>query len=68
MGNPGAVALTASTGIAAANIGGQTIHSWVGFSEAKLGKPDVAGEVRRSAPQAVERWTSAKVLIIDESA
>ncbi|CAD6506085.1 BgTH12-07016 [Blumeria graminis f. sp. triticale] len=59
------VAVTASTGLAACNIGGVTLHSFGGIG---LGKEDVAALVRRikKNPKARSRWIRTKILIIDE--
>lgn len=60
-----AVAVTASTGIAACNIGGVTLHS---FGGAGLGleKADVlVGKIKKNK-KAAARWLRTKVLIIDE--
>lgn len=62
---PDAVAVTASTGIAACNIGGVTLHSFGGVG---LGVEEVnvlAGKVRKNK-KASARWMRTKVLIIDE--
>lgn len=61
----GNVAVTASTGLAACNIGGITLH---GFSGVGLGNEPVdklLTKVRRSK-KALERWLNTKVLVIDE--
>lgn len=60
------IAVTASTGIAACNIGGLTLHSFAGIgigidSTEKLVKKIKAAKVLWN------RWQSTKVLIIDES-
>ncbi|CAE6438404.1 unnamed protein product [Rhizoctonia solani] len=59
------VAVTASTGIAAVHIGGQTLHSFAGVG---LGHGDIGKLVRRIKQDsfALARWIRAKVLIIDE--
>lgn len=64
--SPGTLAVTASTGIAAANIGGCTLHSWAGIG---LGdKPvDILTRDIASDPMARRRWKKVKTLIIDES-
>ena len=62
---PERVAVTASTGFAACNIGGITLHSFSGIG---LGKEDAATLVKkvRRNPVAKQRWLKTKVLIIDE--
>lgn len=59
------IAVTASTGLAACNIGGCTLHSFAGVG---LGKEPVDVLVKRVKRNrtAVERWRRTKVLIIDE--
>ena len=56
--------VTASTGIAAVNIEGSTIHSFAGIG---LGQEDVSVLLRKVSMAAKERWRKARVLIIDES-
>ncbi len=65
-----AVAVTASTGIAAVNLQGQTIHSFAGIGLANGGGDAnalnrVVQKVQRNI-KTVERWLDAKVLVIDE--
>jgi ATP-dependent DNA helicase PIF1 len=62
-----AVAVTASTGIAAVNLGGQTLHSFAGIGLANgLGdNQKVINKIRKNM-KAVKRWQDARVLIIDE--
>ncbi|KAF6839724.1 mitochondrial dna helicase [Colletotrichum plurivorum] len=63
--DPERLAVTASTGLAACNIGGQTLHSFSGIG---LGKDDVQTLVKkiRRNPKAKNRWLKTKTLIIDE--
>lgn len=63
--DPERIAVTASTGLAACNIGGMTLHSFSGIG---LGKEDaniLVKKIRRN-PKAKNRWLKTKVLIIDE--
>lgn len=62
---PDAVAVTASTGIAACNIGGVTLHSFGGAGLANE-RPDILVQKVKKNKKAVARWTRTKVLIIDE--
>ena len=60
------IAITASTGIAACNIGGVTLHSFAGVGLG-IGTPEeLAGKIRKNQ-KASTRWQRTKVLIIDES-
>ncbi|TRM56031.1 hypothetical protein BD626DRAFT_576196 [Schizophyllum amplum] len=63
-GAPARLAITASTGVAAANVGGCTIHSWAGFP-ATLGNINDLLKRLRGSP-AGGRWLAVEVLIIDE--
>ncbi|OLP99167.1 ATP-dependent DNA helicase PIF1 [Symbiodinium microadriaticum] len=63
--HPGQVAVTASTGIAAAHLGGQTIHSFAGVGVGTAPLAKTLQQVQRSSA-AVQRWKSTKVLVIDE--
>ena len=60
-----AVAVTASTGIAACNIGGVTLHSFAGVGLA-IEKPDVLVAKVKKNRKASSRWLRTRVLIIDE--
>lgn len=62
---PGKVAITASTGLAACNIGGQTLHSFAGVGLGKGEPLKLLKYVRRNRA-ATNRWKSIDVLIIDE--
>jgi ATP-dependent DNA helicase PIF1 len=63
--DPDRIAVTASTGLAACNIGGMTLHSFSGIG---LGKEDVATLVKkiRRNPKAKNRWLRTKTLVMDE--
>ncbi|KAM7189155.1 PIF1-like helicase domain containing protein [Naviculisporaceae sp. PSN 640] len=63
--DPERVAVTASTGLAACNIGGMTLHSFAGIGLGKEDAQTLVKKVRRN-PKAKNRWTKTKVLIIDE--
>ena len=62
---PSRVALTSSTGVAAVDIGGRTLHSWAGVGIAQESADALAARVAKNHPVA-QRWRDAKVLIIDE--
>jgi ATP-dependent DNA helicase PIF1 len=64
--HPDAVAITASTGIAACNIGGVTLHSFSGVGLGIEPAAQLVAKVRKN-PKATTRWQRTKVLIIDES-
>ena len=61
----GEVGITAPTGVAAVNVGGQTVHSFAGIGLGKGRRETLIQKVLRSK-KAVERWCEVKVLIIDE--
>lgn len=60
-----AVAVTASTGLAAVNIGGVTINKFSGMGIAMGDAMTIAKRISKNA-QTVDRWKRTKVLIIDE--
>lgn len=59
------VAVTASTGLAACNIGGITIHSFSGIGLGRSEANMLYKKVRRSK-QIMERWQKIKALVVDE--
>jgi hypothetical protein len=59
------IAVTASTGMAACNIGGMTVHSWSGIGLGTGTVEQICSIVRRNK-KALNRWLKAKVLVIDE--
>lgn len=59
----GAVAVTALTGIAACNIGGQTLHRWAGVG---LGEGTVDVLQKKLTKQSRGAWKYTKVLLVDE--
>lgn len=59
------MAVTASTGLAACNIGGVTLHSFSGIGLGKEPAEDLVKKIRRNA-KAKQRWMRTKVLVIDE--
>ncbi|KAG7145875.1 ATP-dependent DNA helicase PIF1 like protein [Verticillium longisporum] len=63
--DPERLAVTASTGLAACNIGGQTLHSFSGIGLGKEEVPVLVKKIRRNA-KAKNRWLRTKVLILDE--
>ncbi|RGP71495.1 hypothetical protein FLONG3_7106 [Fusarium longipes] len=63
--DPERVAVTASTGLAACNIGGITLHSFSGIGLGKDDAPALVKKIRRN-PKAKNRWLRTKCLVIDE--
>ncbi|GMM34618.1 DNA helicase [Saccharomycopsis crataegensis] len=61
----GAVAVTASTGLAACNIGGTTLHSFSGIGLGEATAKQLIKKVKRSK-KSCENWRRTKVLFIDE--
>ncbi|KAL1948347.1 hypothetical protein VTO73DRAFT_12422 [Trametes versicolor] len=62
---PEVVSVTASTGMAASNIGGMTIHSW-GAVTPGMHNIDRQISCIKTCKPAFKRWKETKVLIIDE--
>ncbi|GAB7345581.1 hypothetical protein MBLNU457_3884t2 [Dothideomycetes sp. NU457] len=62
---PDRVAVTASTGLAACNIGGVTLHSFAGIGLGKEDVPELVKKIRRNQ-KAKQRWQRTKILIVDE--
>jgi hypothetical protein len=61
-----AVAVTASTGMAACNIGGSTIHSFAGIGLGNLPADSLVKKIKANR-KASSRWLRTKVLVVDES-
>ena len=59
------VAVTATTGIAAAPLGGTSLHSFAGIGIGDGDPKDLADRVKRNR-MAKARWTETRVLIVDE--
>lgn len=62
---PDRVAVTASTGLAACNVGGVTLHSFAGIGLGKEAVPELVRKIKRN-PKAKNRWMRTKILIVDE--
>ena len=62
---PDRVAVTASTGLAACNVGGVTLHSFAGIGLGKEPTPELVKKIKRN-PKSKQRWLRTKVLIVDE--
>ncbi|CAI2165005.1 15322_t:CDS:10 [Funneliformis geosporum] len=61
------VAVTAMTGIAAINIGGQTLHSFAGFTpQSSLMNIESLHKHLNRSRRIVKRWMKIKALVIDE--
>lgn len=59
------VAVTASTGLAACNIGGVTLHSFAGIGLGKDTAQEMVKKIKRNQKHK-HRWLRTKVLVIDE--
>lgn len=62
---PDRVAITASTGLAACNIGGVTLHSFSGIGLGKEEVPVLVKKIKKNQ-KAMHRWLRTKYLIVDE--
>ncbi|GLB36504.1 putative dna repair and recombination [Lyophyllum shimeji] len=64
----GGLAITASTGIAAVNIGGSTLHSWAGIGLGDESWKQYAGKFfgQKKFRPVLDRWRNVRTLIIDE--
>ena len=62
---PDRIAVTASTGLAACNVGGVTLHSFAGIGLGKESAPELVRKIKKNA-KAKQRWMRVKTLIIDE--
>nr|OQO29191.1 ATP-dependent DNA helicase PIF1 [Rachicladosporium sp. CCFEE 5018] len=62
---PDRVAVTASTGLAACNVGGVTLHSFAGIGLGKEDTPKLVRKIKRNQ-KAKHRWMRTKVLVVDE--
>ncbi|KAF4043048.1 PIF1-like helicase [Phytophthora infestans] len=62
----GRVFATATTGIAAYNIGGMTLHHFAGIDpRAHMSRQELLQQISRKK-DAIARWKSARILVIDE--
>ena len=57
--------LTATTGVAAINISGQTFHRWSGIGLGKGSKEELLSQIKKYK-KTVERWRTTDILVIDE--
>lgn len=62
---PDRVAVTASTGLAACNVSGVTLHSFAGIGLGKEEVPELVKKIKRNQ-KARSRWLRTKILIVDE--
>lgn len=62
---PDRVAVTASTGLAACNVSGVTLHSFAGIGLGKEDVPELVKKIKRNQ-KAKSRWLRTKILVIDE--
>lgn len=62
----GSLAITASTGIAAVNVGGMTIHSWAGLGLGEMSAEELAEQIYSRRGKVYRRIVSTERLAIDE--
>ncbi|KAJ5894268.1 ATP-dependent DNA helicase PIF1 [Penicillium taxi] len=62
---PDRIAVTASTGLAACNIEGVTLHSFAGIGLGKEPVPELVKKIKKNQ-KARNRWLRTKVLVVDE--
>lgn len=60
------ISVTASTGMAAVNIKGTTLHSWSGCGLCKKPASDYVKKIRKGEGGS-ERWMRTRILLVDES-
>ena len=66
-GHRNAVAVVAPSGVAAANVGAVTLHSWAGIGRAEANASrEVLLDRARTSHRARQRWEAARVLVVDE--
>lgn len=58
--------VTGSTGIAAANIGGSTIHSFAGVGTRTKSANELVTSIKNNALALLQRWKSCQIMVIDE--
>ncbi|KAN0111673.1 P-loop containing nucleoside triphosphate hydrolase protein [Russula decolorans] len=63
--SPDVVSVTASTGMAASNIGGMTLHSWGAIAPSVDSIDKLLSYIKTARP-ALMRWKRTQILIIDE--
>lgn len=63
--DPERLCVTASTGLAACNIGGQTLHSFAGIGLGKEDVPTLVKKIKRNG-KSKNRWIKCQILVIDE--
>lgn len=62
---PDRIAVTASTGLAACNVGGVTLHSFAGIGLGKEPANELVKKIKKNQ-KARHRWMRTKVLVVDE--